>query len=126
VPAKSPKAEIIRRVSKIVELLLDGFSRADILQNAAKKWGVVERTIDTYIASANARIKKQAEETENEIFNVVRLRLENLYKKAIAANDRHLARLLLRDMTKLYGLDKSDRFKFGPNLPEDITIDIVD
>ena len=124
-PAKSPKAEIIRRVSKIVELLLDGFSRADILQNAAKMWGVAERTTDTYIASANERIKKQADETENEIFSLVRLRLENLYKKAIAANDRHLARLLLRDMTKLYGLEKPDRAKFGPIDSTTIKVEFV-
>ena len=123
---KSDKAEITRRVSKVMELLLNGFSRAEILQNAAKMWGVAERTTDTYIASSNERIKKQAEEIEKEMFSLVQLRLESQYKKAIAANDRHLARLLLRDMTKLYGLDKSDRFKFGPNLPEDITIDIVD
>ena len=49
---KSTNAQILERVKKVIELLINGNSREDIAQYCAEKWKVKERQTDTYIKKA--------------------------------------------------------------------------
>ena len=55
---KSTKAEKNFRIDAVYSLLVDGKSRADILQFAADTWKVSVRQGDTYIAEARQRLEE--------------------------------------------------------------------
>jgi len=103
---KSTKAEVIERVKLIIDFLLDGFSRYEIMQYTAEEWGIATRQTDEYIKFANNRIRRLANKAEEKSFDKVRCRLERQYRRAVESKDGHLARLLIQDMRKLYGFDK--------------------
>ena len=49
-------AEKARRIDTIRRLKAGGATRSDVVQFAAKEWGVATRTADEYIAHANRQI----------------------------------------------------------------------
>ncbi len=56
---KADKLTVEQRVEAVYRLILDGWTREQILQNTAN-WRVSERQRDSYIAAANARIEATA------------------------------------------------------------------
>lgn len=58
---KSTQAEKRLRVDTVYGMLADGASRTSILQLAAEKWDVSERTGDAYIAEARQLIERDCE-----------------------------------------------------------------
>lgn len=103
---KSTKAEIINRVKIIIDFLLDGLSRYEILQYGSKKWDITGRQVDEYIAWANKRITRMAEKAEEKSYDRIRNRLERQYRRAVQNKDGSLARLLIKDIRELYAFDK--------------------
>jgi hypothetical protein len=55
---KSTTIEIEKRVNQVYEMLLDGYSRFDIVQYCAKNYNVQPRQADYYIAEANREMKE--------------------------------------------------------------------
>ena len=55
---------------------------------------------------ADERIRRDAEKAEQRAFSRVKNRYERQYRRAVQNKDGHLARLILADMRKLYGMDK--------------------
>ena len=56
---KADKLTVEQRVEAVYRLILDGWTREQILQNTAN-WRVSERQRDSYIAAGNARIEATA------------------------------------------------------------------
>ena len=54
---KSTKVEKDFRVNRVARMLAQGAVRSEILQYAAEKWGVSERTGDTYMECARALLR---------------------------------------------------------------------
>lgn len=54
---KSDKWEVQQRVNKAYEMICHGFRRQDFLLYATETWGVSERTVDTYMQRAYAKLK---------------------------------------------------------------------
>ena len=106
---KSTKAEVIRRVTLVRNMILDGLEAHEMLQYSTQpeeNWGVNLRMIYIYIKYANERIKRQAERDDVIMFYQVKRRLQRQYKRAVQNNEGQLARLLLKDMRELYGFDQ--------------------
>jgi len=53
---KASKAEMVQRVDAVRRLKASGATRSDIMQFAAREWGVAPRTVDNYIGKANQQI----------------------------------------------------------------------
>jgi len=88
---KATNYEIILRVTRIIDFVLDGLSRYEIVQFGSKEWGITNRQVDDYIAYANKRISRMAEKIEEQSFNRIRNRLERQYRRAIQKGDGMLA-----------------------------------
>ena len=60
---RSTKAELEFRISAVYGMFVDGRSRTDVIQFAAEKWSVTERTADEYIKLARERLKNDCDIT---------------------------------------------------------------
>lgn len=88
---KSNNAEFAKRVSIVMEMLLSGLRRCEILEFVRKKdglnWNVVNSQIDNYIKFANVEIKKIAEKDTEKNYLKAKSRYEFLYRKLINVKD---------------------------------------
>lgn len=105
-PVKATQAEITQRVNKVFDLLLKGFSHADICRYASEnaKWGVDERTVDRYIAAATADIKKRSEIRRDEELGKALEQLRFLYQQCVLVKDYKAALSIRKEISELMGL----------------------
>lgn len=120
---KSSKQVVNERIEKTSQLMIDGKSRADIIQFSSENWKIGERQVDKYIAKAREFI--QSEITRNIEFDYAKSikRYENLYQKAIECKDYKLALSVNKEISNLQGLSKvqiehSGNVEFISNIPD--------
>lgn len=106
VTPKSSNYQIVKRVGTVIDFLLDGLSKHEIVRFTSDEWGVGSRQTEVYLQRANIKIEEIATKAQEGAFNKVRARLERQYRRAIQTEDGQLARLLILDMRRLYALDK--------------------
>ena len=113
---RSTAAEVARRVDAIYDLLLQGAGRRGIAQYAANHgWEVTARQLDTYTGRAKVLLAEQAERDRAVELGKAIEQLDLLFMKALAAEDRAEARVVLRDRTALLGLAAAQRHELsGP------------
>jgi len=114
--AKSTRAEVARRIDAVYELVLQGVTRRGIAAYAAQHgWGVSPRQLDTYTARARKLLSQQAERDRDEELGTACAQLDLLFRKALAAEDRPEARLVLAQRIELLGLAAARRHELaGP------------
>lgn len=100
------------RLDVVLELLLLGYQRREILQSASKLgWlngkgePVSDRTVDTYIHEANAELEALATIDRQREIGKARARLEKLFNKSFQIQDYKTARAIQKDISDLFGLD---------------------
>jgi len=115
---KANKAETEKRVTTVVDLLLDGLRRHEIYrfvsENEAKgnlNWNVTTRQIDEYIAKASEIIRNYESDKREDKIKKAEQRLEKLLSRAISNKDLRLARLIIADIRTLFGLDAPSKFE---------------
>jgi hypothetical protein len=113
---RSTAAEVAQRVDAIYDLLLQGVGRRGIAQYAEQHgWGVTARQIDTYIRRAKQLLAAQAAVDRDLELGKAVGRLELLFMKALAAEDRPEARNVLKEGIALLGLAAAPRHELsGP------------
>jgi len=109
VTPKGSNYQIVKRISEVIDFLLDGLTKHEIVRYASEEWRVGERQTETYLARANVKIEEIATKAQEGAFDKVRARLERQYRRAVQAGDGQLARLLILDMRRLYALDKAPK-----------------
>jgi hypothetical protein len=108
------RAELERRLERVVDWLIMGMQRRDIWQyitNPEKKidWGISLRTLDRYISQANDRITEASQiRRENEIGRALK-RLEFLWGRNLSIQDYKAALGVIRERNKLLGLNEPER-----------------
>ncbi len=105
---KSHAGEIYGRVNEVVELILRGLYRKNIIQYGSK-WNVTNRTVDKYISMANALLKKQAQKDFNSNYAKVQRRYDSLYYNAIENEDYGLATAITEKYAKLTGVNEPEK-----------------
>ncbi len=108
--AKATQIEVLYRILKVKQAVLEGAQRSDILRLCAEEWGLEERQGSEYIAKAAKEIRLEIEATG--ITNLqwhIAARM-NLFNKAVKAKDYSNARQILDSLAKLQGLwvDKAE------------------
>lgn len=105
---RASEAEVERRVLEVMQWIIEGNRRRQILQLAAKsrKWnGVAKRTIDDYLARATSELSKIADEPRNTAKSKARARYELVIRKATTAEQWEVVRKANRDLARLDGLE---------------------
>jgi hypothetical protein len=97
------------RVTAVYEYLLGGYSRADILQFAAKQWGLERRQTDTYIKRAREIIIATQEANRDYYLAESMLRLNKLYAQAFKVQDWKTCLAVQREIAALQGLHAPNR-----------------
>ena len=109
--AKSNDYEVERRVNVVVEMLLAGLSRADIIQNITNSdlnWKTVTvRTIDNYIKKAYDVLYKPLEDDRTKIKNKLHSQYMYLYKKMVNSGDYQGANKVLKNVSALTGSNEA-------------------
>mgnify|MGYP001160809274 FL=1 len=105
--AKSTNVEIEERVNAVYKLLLQSYSRFEIVQYAAKEWGVQPRQADEYLARARQLIAKDSEIERPEWLAAAISRLVQYEKRAGRDENLQVAIKALETQAKLLRFDLS-------------------
>lgn len=106
-------AEVEVRVGEVVALLAQGHSRRDVLQYAAEKWGMAERTVDDYLRRARHEMAEAIRGDVDEMVGELAGWYRQQYKTAIEAKDIGFALRAGALMARLLGLDHAARVGSG-------------
>ncbi len=119
---KTTQTELLKRVNVILNLVVSGLNRAEIMRYVANKtpWGVSERTIDSYLARARRVIAAVANVEQKRELGLSMLRLEELFKRSLAGRDYKAALAVQKERHELLGLKKQEHNVLG-----DIEIRVV-
>lgn len=102
--SKSTKGQIETRIELVSSMLVRGETRAKIVQDVTKKYGVQARMVDHYIARANAALAKAAEHRREVELGKAIIRLNTLYLKAGRVGDHKTQLAVQRELCTLLGL----------------------
>lgn len=120
---KSNKATLLKRVSEVASLLINGYNREDIIQYSSKNFRVCERQTDKYIQEAKEIIANSVNKNVAYDFGKSVRRFEELYKKAIDNKDIRTALAVNKELATLQNLYKtqvelSGEIKFISSIPD--------
>ena len=101
---KANTKEADERRSIIAKLILDGYSRRDIVRNCAKMFRVSERQIEEYYIQCGKEFKKAAMADRGTEFKKAIQRALRLYNKCLKDNDRRSAVAVFKELNELLGL----------------------
>ena len=104
VAKKSTQAEKEFRVETVYGQLCHGWSRTQILQHAAKKWDVSDRTGDSYIAWARERVEQDCNMSRQAFMAEAIGRLRNYEQQAAKRGQMQVATNSVRLQAELIGL----------------------
>ena len=104
---KNTDIEIDKRVDLLVSLILQGYSRRDILGYTGEStdWNVCENTIDSYLAQARQIIQLESKERRQYHIGETVLRLGLLFKKSFENDDYKNCLSIQNTLIKLLALD---------------------
>jgi hypothetical protein len=103
-------AEVERRVTIVFEMIVKGYSRAQVIEWANKvgsedpSWAVDVRTLDSYMAQARELLKASSETIRAETLGRTLERREDLYHQAVKHMDLKTALAIDQDTAKLLDL----------------------
>ena len=115
---KATNGELKKRIKKVYELILSATPRQDILQYAAKNWGVAVRTTDSYIKAANDEIEAEAKEYRSNAMGRHLQQRRLLMNQALEKGKMGLAFEMMRDEAKLLGLYPVDKLEHSIEVKE--------
>lgn len=103
---KATRAECEQRVKYVMKMLLDGFTRPDILEYCSKEWGLARASIDNLTAQATKRILAINEVECEQLMANVTSNYWSLYREARRNKQTGLASSILAQISKLKGIEK--------------------
>ena len=123
--AKIPdQQELEQRLGKVVEMIINGLTGAEVRQWVAEKsgWGIAPRTVYRYIAAAGRRVARAAEVHRQQAIGQAVSRYNRLYAKAWQAKDYAEARKVQHELSDLLGLPAPKRIEGRIDGNLDVTI----
>src|SRR4030095_1495623 len=104
---KCTKAEYLSRVKQIETLLLNGETRANILEFGTERFGVSEHAVEYYITDAYKRITAINKATIDENRGWVLRNLIEVLRKARGASDLKVQLQALKQISEITGIEYS-------------------
>lgn len=103
---KATNVEIANRVSKVIDLLIQGAQREDITQFCTNEYNIKQRQIDEYIKKATSVIMEQVSKDREYNIALSISRYNRLFAKNYRVQDFRECRNVQLAMDKLLGLQK--------------------
>lgn len=103
---KSTVIERETRIKVINQLQLKGYSRPDILEYANKTWGIATSTTDDLVRDATKRLREVNKVAIEDTLAVITANYWDQYRIAKEAKNGLLCVMVLRELSKLKGLDQ--------------------
>lgn len=105
---KSTAAVIEERIQKVSELLIQGKTRKEILQNASKLgWSKTSRQIDSYIRVATERIKRSVNRNIDIAIKDHLQKYDEVYRMAKEKENHNAMIMCLKETSKLYDIERA-------------------
>lgn len=111
---KSSKAELDLVLETVIEMIIKGHTRTDIIRHFQKDENKInaksERSVDYYISNAREEIKKRFEPQKEALIALAVMRYEDLYKKNYQIQDFRECRSVQDSLNKITGIsvDKTE------------------
>ena len=103
---KSTVAAYEEKITESMDLILyKKMSYSEFKEHASKKFGITTRAAEDLWKTVRNRIKERFEQEQEEIISEQLQRTYNLLDRCIEAGNRRVEAEVLRDLSKLYGLD---------------------
>lgn len=110
-PKRPTAAEKEARISAVMTFLLSGSRRIEVVQYAAKTWGISTRQSDKLIADATQWIRASADKSREEQIIEHITKMDFVYRAAETAGDHHAAIKAAQDKAKLLGLYPTEKMR---------------
>ena len=101
---RTPNVELEARIQKVSDLILDGYSRSQIVTFCEQKFEVHEETADRYIKTAMERFATAADPDRRSELQQALERYRSLYAKCLSVQDYKAAASIQDRICKLLGL----------------------
>lgn len=119
---RATEAEVEQRVSALVKMTLDGFSRLDMCEYALKRWDLDPTTLDnTYFPKVRAVIHEQAQAHMAHAYEDAIERAQQLHRLAIQQKNLRVAHLAQTELNKLQGLYAAQKVEVSGKIEGELT-----
>lgn len=108
---KASNIEAKERYEIILEMMIQGARRNEIIRFCSSKWDIGVRMAEKYMKAVNDEIVKQHEKNRDLLIGRAALRFEDLYKKNYKAGDYRECRMVQESLNKLSGLNEPTEVK---------------
>lgn len=105
-PWKATKADIVLRVKEVQTLLLNGYTKSDIVQHG-QKWKLSVSQIETYIAKATEIIQEINQRSSEQDVALLTAAMWDTFRLARASNNLTEMRQTLVAIAKFKGLEET-------------------
>lgn len=103
---KSTVPEYEEKITESMDLILyKKLSYSEFKDYASKKFGISTRAAEDLWKTVRDRVKERFKESQEEIISDQLQRTYNLLQRCVEAGNRRIEAEVLRDLSKLYGLD---------------------
>jgi hypothetical protein len=106
---KATNAQSQARQTAIIEMLLSGYSRSDIVQYCANVYKIKARQTDVYIGKANIEIDGLFSKKKKQNASIAIARYNDLYKRSLKIQDYRECRQVQDAINKMLGINEPDR-----------------
>ena len=103
---KSMESEMELRIEKVYTMLIDSYSRYQILEFVKKTWGLETAQADVYIRKAKDKIIEEAKSTIEDFHQDSKNKFKRLYRLAMKNKDFREARQIIETMNTVLGYAK--------------------
>jgi hypothetical protein len=107
VARKCNNSESQQRTNVVYDLLLRAYSRKQIIQFAAEKWGIGDRQVDSYIARARELLARDAELARPQWMHSALARLQEYERRAADKDQLNTALIALDKQARLLRFEMS-------------------
>lgn len=119
---RATEAETQQRVSVLVKMTLDGYTRLDMIEYALKKWNLDAGSLDnTYFPKVRAVIHEQAQAHMAHAYEDAIERAQQLHRMAIQQKNLRAAHLAQTELNKLQGLYAAQKVHVEGKIEGEIT-----
>lgn len=121
VRARATEAEFALRVDAVLQLLLGGAQRRDIIRFGSapeQAWNVSDRQITDYIAAATQALEESLEKDRDRLISRELAQRQHLYAAALSSGDVRTALAVKKDLCELLGLYPAKKVEHSGELAE--------
>jgi hypothetical protein len=122
---KTTESEYEERMVRVFQMMLyERLNSIEFRNKASKEFGITTRAADNLWIDAKERLRKRFEDEQEEILSAQIERYFSLLNRCIESNNRRVEKEVLDSLTKLFGLESTQKIDVTSN-GQPLSINIV-